>query len=169
MLRKIYGSWIARIEQMRGGARGRLLDAGCFVGHCLSVATEMGWDAVGVEPDTRAVEYARLQGDVHHGTIQSYDGGMPFDAIIWNDVVEHTYTPWQDLLALRRMAAPGCILYLKTFCEDLPGSEMYVGIGHAWHLPRATLTAWVREAGWDIEVLSISETWAQMTIFARAV
>jgi SAM-dependent methyltransferase len=62
-----------RAAKSRGGRLGRLLDVGCGYGLLLEVATELGWDAYGVElnPAAAASAAARVGRDrVVTGTLQ---------------------------------------------------------------------------------------------------
>lgn len=71
--------------------RGSLLDLGCGNGSFLERAVEMGWDAVGCEPDGAAVEVCRAAGlEVIHGDVftEALDG-RSFDVVTVSHVIEH--------------------------------------------------------------------------------
>ena len=125
-----------RIE--RHVRRGRLLDLGCWVGFLLAEARERGWQAVGVEPSDFAVAYARerLGLDVHHTGL--FDADLPeagFDAIVLGDVIEHLVRPGEALERIRRLLAPGGVVYLA-----LPdaGSRLARRMGARWWAVRPT-------------------------------
>ncbi len=115
---------------------GAALDVGCATGVFLDAMRRQGWDVQGVEPDTRAADYARtrLQLSVHTGELQ--DAGFAdrqFDLVTMWDVLEHVHRPRATLLEAARLTRPGGTLIL-----GLPNPEGLEArlFGPAW-------------AGWD--------------------
>jgi SAM-dependent methyltransferase len=99
----------------------RLLDVGCGPGFLLSRAAGQGFDAVGVEPDANVVEVARASGGtVHHGYFPAaVPDGERFDAIVFNDVLEHIPALAETLQASAGLLRPGGVLCLN--CPDRRG------------------------------------------------
>ncbi len=106
-------------SKLRG--KGRFLDVGCGVGEVVSVATEMGWEATGVEPSTEFTRLAleRFSLEITNSTLE--DAGFPdnsFDAIALSSVIEHLYSPLDTLKEIARVLRPGGLLWLDAPNED---------------------------------------------------
>lgn len=141
----------------------RLLDVGCGSGTFLLRAREMGIQAMGCEPDPRAVETCRAQGlDVLAGDI--FASGLNetrFDLITVNHVIEHVYEPIALLQRALHLLRPGGILWLGL---PNPGALGLALFGQGWkglhppfHLTIPTqrlLAEWVSKAGFvDVRLL----------------
>ena len=94
----------------------RLLDVGCGNGGFLLLARSAGWDVVGVDPDSKAVEAARIQDlDVRLGGVEALDPSIEqFDAITLSHVIEHVHHPVEVLQACHRLLRPGGFLWIET-------------------------------------------------------
>lgn len=124
------GRTLGRIE--RHVRRGALCDLGCWVGFLVAEAERRGWEAWGVEPSRFASSYARetLGLNVITGTLDGAE--LPeghFDAVVLGDVIEHLPEPGEALERIRRLLAPGGVLYLA-----LPdaGSAVAGALGARW-------------------------------------
>lgn len=95
---------------------GALLDVGCGNGRFLKLATEMGWNAEGIDFDSKAVETACQRGlTVHHGGIEILSGeSVKYDVITLSHVIEHVHDPLGLLRNLYRLLKPGGMLWLET-------------------------------------------------------
>lgn len=84
---------------------GKLLDIGCGNGSFLQQMQEKGWDVVGTDFDSKAVETANQQGlEVYVGDLSTIQfKANSFDAITLNNVIEHLYDPLQTLKECRRI------------------------------------------------------------------
>lgn len=93
-----------------------VLDIGCGSGEFLKSARACGWSVVGVDPDPRACDTARLSGlDVRQGGLEQFDGqSQIFDAITMSHVIEHVHQPAQVLKDCLRLLRPGGHLWLET-------------------------------------------------------
>jgi SAM-dependent methyltransferase len=91
-------------------AGGEVLDVGCGGGAFLERMRELGWRTLGVEPDPRAVEVARVRRglDVRSGTLeeQRFEGAR-FDAVTSSHVIEHVHDPLGFLRECARVTKPG--------------------------------------------------------------
>jgi 2-polyprenyl-3-methyl-5-hydroxy-6-metoxy-1,4-benzoquinol methylase len=108
---------------------GRLLDVGCSYGAFLQLARERGWQAKGVELSKTTAEFARVERglDVFTGRVE--EASFPdesFDAITLWDVIEHFDDPVATLAELRRILAPGGILFVFTINQE----SLLNGVGH---------------------------------------
>jgi SAM-dependent methyltransferase len=96
--------------------KGRLLDVGCGNGDFLQFAQRAGWEAIGVDPDPKAVEIARARGlTVHLGTLETLqEPPESLQGITMNHVIEHVHDPRATLTRCYRLLKPGGWLWLET-------------------------------------------------------
>jgi 2-polyprenyl-3-methyl-5-hydroxy-6-metoxy-1,4-benzoquinol methylase len=97
-------------------SKGTLLDVGCGDGDLVRAMQDYGWQAVGVDPDPAAVQFACRRGlEVRLGSLadQGYRSGS-FDAVILNHVIEHVPDPILMLKECHRILKPGGRLILAT-------------------------------------------------------
>lgn len=95
---------------------GRLLDVGFGNGGFLKLATEMGWNAEGIDFDPKAVEVARARGlKVRCASAMDLSAqNEQFDVITLSHVIEHVHSPTTLLEDLYRLLKPGGTLWLET-------------------------------------------------------
>lgn len=156
----------------------RVLDVGCFCGGTGRYLKRRfpGCEVVGVEMLEPAARLAAEAYDtVLLGTLESLDfdevGLAPasFDAIVLADVLEHLFNPWQALLRLRPLLAPGGALYvslpnvrnLKLMSDLARGHFDYEGAGildvtHVRFFTRKTATEMLTQTGFVVEDLRIN-------------
>ena len=139
-------------------SRGTFLDLGCGNGDLVRAMHDYGWDAVGVDLDPAAVQFARKRGlDVRLGSLA--DQGYPsdtFDAIILSHSIEHVSDPILILKECHRILKTGGRLILATPHVD---SWFHRKFGQNWFYldpPRhlhlfgmGTLAEVVRRAGFN--------------------
>ncbi len=100
----------------------RIVDVGCGHGLFIKDALAAGFDAEGIEPDANVVDLARIstKTPVRHGyfpaVLQSDD---TYDAIVFNDVIEHIPSVADAISAAYRHLNAGGILVLN--CPDQDG------------------------------------------------
>ena len=102
-------------------ARGRLLEIGSGYGFLVAAFQKDGWDAVGVDPDSHASAYARLNNGVAAitGTLADAniaDGSL--DVVIMNHVIEHVPDPLGMLKEIHRVLKPNGHLVMETPVYD---------------------------------------------------
>lgn len=94
--------------------KGRFIDVGCGAGLTVSLAKQLGWDAMGLEIDPAAVKEARRGGlNIIEGTyaqLASYKS--QFDSIMCSHVLEHVHDPLDLLATLKTALKPGGVLLL---------------------------------------------------------
>lgn len=95
---------------------GRVLDVGCAIGTELVVARERGWEGTGIELSQASVRIARAQGlDVRDVPLE--ESGFPdgwFDLVTLNHVLEHIAHVDPFLAEVRRVLAPGGLLFVAV-------------------------------------------------------
>jgi SAM-dependent methyltransferase len=120
--------------------KGRLLDVGCGNGDFLQFAQRAGWEAIGVEPDPKAVEVAHARGlTVHLGGLETLEAeSEAFDGITLNHVLEHVHDPRATLEQCYRLLKSSGWLWLETPNLDALGhahyGENWVGLDIPRHL-----------------------------------
>ncbi|MEP7084567.1 MAG: class I SAM-dependent methyltransferase, partial [Betaproteobacteria bacterium] len=99
----------------------RLLDVGSGPGFLLDQSQAAGFSAEGIEPDANTVAAARGHGTrVRHGYFpDALAADEQFDAIVFNDVLEHIPDLIGALRAAVRHLAPGGVLCIN--CPDQRG------------------------------------------------
>ena len=95
---------------------GALLDIGCGNGRFLMLAQEMGWNAEGIDFDSKAVETALERGlVVRQGGIEILSKEQEkYDVITLSHVIEHVPDPLNLLRSIYRLLKPGGSLWLET-------------------------------------------------------
>lgn len=95
---------------------GALLDVGCGNGRFLMLAQEIGWNAEGIDLDSKAVETARQRGlAVCQGGIEILSEEQEkYDVITLSHVIEHVPDPLNLLRSIYRLLKPGGSLWLET-------------------------------------------------------
>jgi SAM-dependent methyltransferase len=100
---------------------GRIVEVGAYGGVLLNEFQRAGWKAVGIEPDPRAVEFARRHFglEMRQGTLATSgisDGSV--DAIVMLHVIEHIDDPTDAIARISRMLRPGGVLVCETPTYD---------------------------------------------------
>ncbi|OHB91255.1 MAG: hypothetical protein A3E19_02020 [Planctomycetes bacterium RIFCSPHIGHO2_12_FULL_52_36] len=152
---------------------GSLLDVGCGKGYFLDLARKRGWQGVGTDVSSTAVQFARdtLRLEVHRGELR--DAKLPENsfgvATSWN-VLDQAYDPWGDLREVFRVLKKGGLIALRVSnlhfhlylqrLFDLTNSIIPEGLRvtaptvfHVYMFSPGTLRMFLKEAGFvDIRV-----------------
>lgn len=89
--------------QQKGGA-GKLLDVGCNEGRGLEFFRSHGFEAEGLELNSRAAEVARAKGfTVHGSTLEGFSSANKYDVIVLSNVLEHSLIPSEMLWNIHRL------------------------------------------------------------------
>jgi 2-polyprenyl-3-methyl-5-hydroxy-6-metoxy-1,4-benzoquinol methylase len=101
--------------------KGRLIEVGSFSGVLTAYFKRAGWDAAGIEPDGRAVDYARSTYgiEVHRSTLETV--ALPpasIDAVVMLHVIEHVDNPTSNVKRARELLRDGGIFVVETPTYD---------------------------------------------------
>lgn len=136
---------------------GRFLDVGANIGTQVRLAREMGYDAVGVELNTAATEYAASHGlTVINAACE--DAGFDdqsFDVISLSATAEHIPDFDEELGLYFRLLKPGGLLHLSNSPNyrsfgAWKEKDLWYGIqptGHVWQFTPKTLKDVVKRCG----------------------
>lgn len=110
---------------------GSLLDVGCGSGSFLSLASDLGWDVHGLDPDPRARAVAQAHGVTVTGDdLARFAGsGRKFDVVMLSHVIEHVHQPVATLRNCRQLLKPGGRIWIET---PNIGSRGYRRFGRYW-------------------------------------
>ena len=145
------------IVKHTNGQNKKLLDVGCSTGLFLGEMRSAGWEVVGVEPNDEIAQIARVKLGlkVHTGFLSSLDiPAETFDVITYWDVLEHTFSPRQELEQAVNLLKSGGLLVINipnwnAFDRRLFGANWqgYDPPRHLYVFPHDILTKYLTEAG----------------------
>lgn len=144
----------------------RLLDVGAGEGTLLSVATERGWYAEGIDVAVEMVRHVRdtLRLPMQQGTLEQVTlAPGSFDAIVMNHVLEHVRDPGATLRRIASLLVPGGVLRIEvpniaSVSSRLKSTQSRLGLKrhpwkhysvehHFWFFTPATLRTTIERAG----------------------
>lgn len=112
---------------------GRFLDIGCGSGSTVRAATDLGWDAVGIDIDQKLIELGKTQHNVDlrcTPLLESGFEGNQFHFIRLRDVIEHLPNPYEALIEVKRLLVPGGLVLIATPNEDSLPTQIRLLTGH---------------------------------------
>ncbi len=123
--RAVIDAGMRHLSKAKAGQR--LLDLGCGNGAFLLRARSAGWDVVGIDFDSKAVEAACSQGlDVRLGGVESLDSSIEqFDVITLAHVIEHVHHPVEVLQACYRLLKTDGFLWIETPNIEAEGHQLF--------------------------------------------
>lgn len=113
------GENLKTLDKLSGKAHPKVkfLDIGCGSGGSVRAATDMGWDAVGIDLDPELIQKGRdvFKANVRCTTLldANFEANQ-FDFIRLRDVIEHLPNPLEALQEINRLLAPGGGLLVST-------------------------------------------------------
>lgn len=120
-------------------AGGTLVEAGCATGAYLAEMRDLGWNVIGVEPDSGAAATARDRFglDVRAATLEQ--ANLPAscaDVVAMRMVLEHVRDPRRTLAEARRILRPGGLLLVSVPNAGSLEARLFGRHWFAWDLPR---------------------------------
>lgn len=138
---------------------GRFLDVGANIGTQVRLAGEAGYEAVGVELNTAACDYARARGlnVINAPCERAGFADSSFDVISLSATAEHIPDFDDELGLYRRLLRPGGLLHVSN-SPNYAGfgarweRDLWYGIqptGHVWQFTPRTLKDVLRRCGFE--------------------
>ncbi len=151
----------------------RLLDIGAGSGILLEAASELGFDAEGVEPSDWLRRVAQSHGcSIKADVIPHPDISGPYDIVTMIDVIEHIAAPYEMLESALSLLRPGGIIVIVTpDVQSLAARIMgwkwwHYRIAHVGYFNKKNLQFLFDKLG--IELLSISRpSWSFSMAYIR--
>ncbi len=130
--------WIA--ERCRGA---RAIDMACGEGYGTAVLAERASQVTGVDANPEAHEHARLRYTrpglrFERALVEQFDGGAPYDAIVFLQTIEHIRQPGELLARLASLLAPGGAAYVSTPNVRTLAPEGAQRSNNPWHVHEYT-------------------------------
>ncbi|MCY2978714.1 MAG: class I SAM-dependent methyltransferase [Planctomycetota bacterium] len=117
---------VERLQTLIAQPAASILDIGCGGGQLVKGLQNLGYNAVGLEPDAATTAHASNQGiEVYHGSIESIPENLArrqFDAVIMSHVLEHVLSPRQAVKTVYDVLRPGGLFICavpNNECEGL--------------------------------------------------
>lgn len=110
---------LSRIAGARSDSSGRVrfLDIGCGNGAAVRAASDLGWEAIGIDLDPELVDEGKAALNVDLRCTPILESGLPhgqFDFIKIRDVIEHLPNPFEALQEVRELLSPRGVLLITT-------------------------------------------------------
>jgi 2-polyprenyl-3-methyl-5-hydroxy-6-metoxy-1,4-benzoquinol methylase len=109
----------------------RFLDIGCGSGASIRAASDLGWDAIGIDIDPQLIQEGRDQLQVDLRCVPILESGLPsgsFDFVKLRDVIEHLPNPLEVLVKVRELLAPDGVVLLVTPNEGSLATQARVAL-----------------------------------------
>lgn len=139
--RSVYSDRFDTLEEFLPASARRILDVGSGPGYFVSYGMSRGWQAIGIEPSSRACEHARSLGAEVIENFFNQDTSASlgkFDAIYANAVLEHIPNPREMISLMRESLLPNGILCVVVPNDYNPFQETlrkYEGYRPWWVAP----------------------------------
>ena len=126
------------LSLLAGHHPGKLLDVGCGVGSLVAVMQKKGWDAIGIEPSSKAVVIAKKElGLTIQQAYLSETTFKPdtFDVVVLLAVLEHVFDPVELMKKVWKLLKPGaCVIFSTPNLDSLPYLLMENKSEYSWFI-----------------------------------
>ncbi|NQY73155.1 MAG: class I SAM-dependent methyltransferase [Candidatus Margulisbacteria bacterium] len=150
---------------------GKLLDIGSAGGAYLAAASQLGYDAVGIEPSQWMCDFAKntYQVDIRPGILSDHQfESEMFDLVTLWDVLEHVPDPKEVLEDIFRYLKPGGLLVLTypniaSLAAKILGPKwpFLLNVHLSYYTPE-TVSNQLKDVGFDIQ--NMSPHWQQLSL-----
>lgn len=148
---------------------GKLLDFGCGAGWFVKLASDVGYDAHGLDHMALAVETGRRELGLTTLSVGNEDtlaSEASYDIIVCNNLIEHLIDPASFVRRCAQGLRPGGLLMLSFPCADsfmfkmlAQHSYFFMAPYHLTHFTRSGMTDMLESAAFDdVEFESIKES-----------
>jgi 2-polyprenyl-3-methyl-5-hydroxy-6-metoxy-1,4-benzoquinol methylase len=154
------------VEKHLPDVEGKVLDVGASGGFFLKVAQERGWFIDGVEPSRWLCAFAKehFNIDIKNGILEQFSyPENHFDVISMWDVIEHVFSPSEEIKRMIALLKPGGILILNTPDESsmltkLAGRRWWFYLSvHLFYFSPKTLGMILKKSG--LEIVEVKPHW----------
>jgi 2-polyprenyl-3-methyl-5-hydroxy-6-metoxy-1,4-benzoquinol methylase len=142
---------------LRNSPMGRLLDVGCSVGGFVRAATELGFQAEGIDISPSSVACGQKAGiNIRAGDFLSATFPAKFDAITMWATLEHLPDPNRFVKCARQWLRPGGVLlasvpnFSGVTQRLLRSKDRYVGIDHLNYWTAQAFAAYFARFGFEV-------------------
>jgi len=111
---------------------GKFLDIGCGSGSTVRAATDLGWDAVGIDIDPALIKLGQEKFQANIKCSPLLESGFEekqYQFIRLRDVIEHLPNPYDALLEIKRLLIPGGFVLMATPNEDALPTQLRLLFG----------------------------------------
>lgn len=132
---KTFSGYLQRLEKIFFG-KGKILDIGTNTGLFVKLAKDRGWQALGLEPNKWAVEYAKKNYHVDLINKPFENNIFPkenFDVITMWDVIEHFTDPISEIKKVFEYLRPGGMFVFSTTDPQSPLAKI-MGTRWPWYM-----------------------------------
>jgi len=147
------------VEKAAGIPKGRILDIGCGTGYFAAAMKKKGWDVTGIEPNTKARNFASVQFGLDVKSPE-HVSGLPsgsFDCITMWHVLEHFHAIFNYAAEIKRLLKAGgvCICALPN-CSSFDAQHYgeawaaYDVPRHLWHFTPGTFRVFAEKTNFQI-------------------
>jgi SAM-dependent methyltransferase len=147
------------VESYAGNKKSKILDIGCGTGYFAATMKKSGWEATGIEPNSKAREFAvsRFGLDVKDPVHLPELANGSLDFITMWHVLEHLHDPFNYSKEIRRLLKQDgyCIIALPN-CSSSDAAHYgrewaaYDVPRHLWHFNPATVKLFWEKEGFKI-------------------
>ncbi len=155
----------------KNGERVRILDVGCAGGAFLKAASDMGYEAIGLEPSRYLAELGQknYNVEIHQDSLDSFVFSKnEFDIVTFWDVLEHVPNPREALQnAHEALSESGTLLLNLPMIDTWPAKFMklrwpfYLNV-HTYYFSKKTIESLLLSSGFQI--VSTKTYWQSLSL-----
>lgn len=143
---KTFEKYLVNLEKIFP-KKGKLLDIGTNTGLFVKLARDSGWDAIGLEPNRWAVEYAKKEFGlklINKPFEENTFKKESFDVVTMWDVIEHFTNPAEEVKKVYKFLKHNGVFAFSTVDPESPFAKMF-GTRWSWYMEMHRVF-WTRSA-----------------------